>query len=227
MVAVKSFLATVAFAAAAAAHFTVVYPDYRATGVPSDSDDGAGDQTQFCGGLPVQSKREAISISNGVVAINDAHDEGTVFLSLALADDPADFSAFNSSLSKTGITVLPFFDITGAGIHCFALPDLAKLDDRIKDGVNATLLFAVTGHSILYQCADVILSANATTPSKDDLKCASDIVAAPSGTDSSNPSNTNSGASTPTTSPSGAGFQVAATAIGVFAGLVAAGVALL
>lgn len=75
-------LATVALATSALAHFHILYPDYRGTNVSEE----AGDQTQFCGGLPATATRANFSITNGLIVIDNAHDEGNGEISIQYPD---------------------------------------------------------------------------------------------------------------------------------------------
>ncbi|KAG6829976.1 hypothetical protein H0H92_002781 [Tricholoma furcatifolium] len=64
--------------------------------------------------------------------------------------------------------IVPFFETEGEGLFCFPfnLSAVTNVTSPLKSGENVTLQFVYDGgDGILYQCADLTLSDDATVPS--------------------------------------------------------------
>ncbi|KAI9572658.1 hypothetical protein HD554DRAFT_2061866 [Boletus coccyginus] len=171
-----------AFAAVADAHFQLQYPLPRGPFV-EDS------EVTFCDGYTnAVSNRTAFPISNGVINLNSEHPTWTVGVIISTIQNPTSFLDFNSSSGYQ--LVVPYFQTSGEGGYCFPINIAASGVSGIQDGANVTIQIIYNGgDEQLYQCADLMLSANATVPSDATTTCtnvtASTTASSPTATASS------------------------------------------
>ncbi|EJD54612.1 hypothetical protein AURDEDRAFT_110183 [Auricularia subglabra TFB-10046 SS5] len=200
---VASSTIALALASSAAAHFTLNYPETR--GFDEDKEPDA-----ICGGFNTPSEnRTQFPLKNGLIFISSHHPSATVFVSIALNDNPTSFDDFNATTSPgKGATVLDFFKIDSEGDFCFDTDVSALGLADAKDGTEATLNVIFNGgDGTLYQCADVILSSNATSPKESTCKT---VRPAPTAS-SSGPSGTETPGGASGTPPPNAGMRASAS----------------
>ncbi|OAX38999.1 hypothetical protein K503DRAFT_856319 [Rhizopogon vinicolor AM-OR11-026] len=109
------------------------------------------------------SNRTVFPLSNAVINLNSEHPLWTAGVIVSIYQGPNNFSDFNSSSGyQMGVR---FFQQSGEGLYCFPI-DLATSNiSGVQDGANiAILIISDYGDGILYQCADLTLSANASVP---------------------------------------------------------------
>ncbi|KAH0838591.1 hypothetical protein J3R83DRAFT_6912 [Lanmaoa asiatica] len=160
-----SVVLTAAFAAVANAHFQLQYPLPRGPFV-QDS------EPTFCDGYTnAVSNRTVFPISNAVINLNSEHPTWTAGVIISTIQDPTSFADFNSSSGYQ--MVVPYFQTNGEGMFCFPVNIATSGVSGIQDGANVTIQIIFDGgDGILYQCADLTLSANATVPSNATSSCA-------------------------------------------------------
>ncbi|KAJ3492244.1 hypothetical protein NLI96_g96 [Meripilus lineatus] len=166
------------------AHFSLQYP------IPRGVFDAKNEVT-FCDGYPdAASNRSDFPLNGGVVSFHTGHPSWTFGVILSTAQNPTSFDNFSQ--------VVQYFQYPDAGNFCFNVNLSSSANATtlgLRDGVNATLQFVFNGgDGNLYQCADVVLRANASTPSN--VTCANTTEtshgsssAAPSGTSPAGSSN--------------------------------------
>jgi len=170
------------FAAVANAHFQLQYPLPRGPFV-EDS------EPTFCDGYTdAVSNRTVFPISNGVINLNSEHTTWTAGVIISTVQDPTSFSDFNSSSGYQ--MVVPYFQTNGEGMFCFPVNITTSGVSGIQEGANVTIQVIFDGgDGVLYQCADLTLSANATVPSDAASTCtnvtASTAASSPTATASS------------------------------------------
>ncbi|KAF8559403.1 hypothetical protein OG21DRAFT_1474348 [Imleria badia] len=168
----NSVVFVAALAAVANAHFQLQYLLPRGPFV-QDS------EPLFCDGyINAVSNRTVFPISNGVIDLNSEHPTWTAGVIISTVQDPTSFPDFNSSSGS------------GEGKFCFPINITASGVSGIQDGANVTIqVIFDRGDGILYQCADLTLSANATVPSNATSGCAnitaSTVTSSPTATASS------------------------------------------
>ncbi|KAG6371645.1 hypothetical protein JVT61DRAFT_9359 [Boletus reticuloceps] len=152
---------TAAFATFANAHFQLQFPLPRGPFVQNS-------EPTFCDGYTnAVSNRTVFPLSNGVIDLDSEHPTWTVGVIISTVQNPTSFSDFNSSL------VVPYFKTSGEGGFCFPINIAASNVSGIQDGANVTIQVIFDGgDGILYQCADLTLSANVTVPSNATSSCA-------------------------------------------------------
>ncbi|TFK76872.1 hypothetical protein BDN72DRAFT_830040 [Pluteus cervinus] len=146
-------LALLALPSLVAAHFQLQFPPPRGPFVEDN-------EPNFCDGyLTPSDNRTTFSLANGFVTLNSEHPKWTFGVLLTTKNDSTSFNDFQQ--------VLPFFQGTGEGPQCIPLNLTASPNaTSLTTGEDVTLQFVYDGgDGQLYQCADVILSANATAPS--------------------------------------------------------------
>lgn len=157
---VPSSLVALAIASSAAAHFELKYPTGR--GFVADKE-----PEPICGGFPdVSANRTEFPLKDGVVFVSSHHPHANLYVAITLAEAPTKFDEFNATTNPgQGGTVTPFFRVTNEGDLCWKTDISALKIEGAVDGAKATLQVIYDGgDGQLYQCADIILSANATSP---------------------------------------------------------------
>ncbi|KAF8550890.1 hypothetical protein OG21DRAFT_1524807 [Imleria badia] len=176
------FILATSLAAVANAHFQLQYPLPRGPFVQNS-------EPTFCDGYTnAVSNRTTFPISNGVINMNSEHTTWTAGVIISTDQDPTSFSDFNSSSGYQ--MVVPYFQTSGEGLFCFPINITASGVSGVQDGVNVTIQVIFDGgDGVLYQCADLTLSANATVPSNATSTCAnitaSSVASSPTATASS------------------------------------------
>ncbi|KAL7929442.1 hypothetical protein V8C35DRAFT_197080 [Trichoderma chlorosporum] len=153
----KSLLLGLAAAHAVTAHFSVVYPEWRADTLSEANEDKYSQWNYPCGGVPYKAGNITNwPLAGGAVQLELHHPWTYLFINLGLG---ANTTNFNISLTPDLVNV------TGKGTLCIdKLP--VSLDD-IADGTLASVQFVTSGESgnALYNCADIRFTKNATGPS--------------------------------------------------------------
>ncbi|GAA5910112.1 hypothetical protein JCM8208_000959 [Rhodotorula glutinis] len=222
-------LATTLIAAAlpflASAHFTLDYPLTR--GFDEDL------ESQFCGGFPTPAlSRSPFPLSGAApVTIASHHASADVAIFLSFDTNPTSFADFNETSSGQSYGPLkPFGQITGTGDYCYTV-DIASLGiSNLSNGTAATLQVEYNGgDGYLFQCADLVLVSDYSTPSNvtcaNSTESASSSSAAAAAPGSAGQSATASGSTGPsaTGSPS-SGAASGKVVVGGLAGALAAAV---
>ncbi|KAK3309436.1 uncharacterized protein B0T15DRAFT_3318 [Chaetomium strumarium] len=154
------------------AHFSIEYPTWRADTLKNASYD---QWLNPCGGVPgnltTPSQRTPWPLTGGSLKLGLHHPWTYVFVNLGLGPD---VSNFNYTLTN------PFWNSTGNGTLCvsrLALPT----DLPISDGSLASLQVVTVGDdgNALYNCADIVFRANATTLSSNDCVTSEGVSFAP------------------------------------------------
>ncbi|KAL6801060.1 hypothetical protein GGI42DRAFT_325574 [Trichoderma sp. SZMC 28013] len=153
----KTLLLGLAAAQAVTAHFSVVYPQWRADTLSEENEDKYSQWDYPCGGVPYKAGNITNwPIGGGAVELELHHPWTYLFINLGLG---ANTTNFNISLTPELVNV------TGKGTLCIdKLP--VPLDD-IAAGTLASIQFVTSGDSgsALYNCADIRFTSNATGPS--------------------------------------------------------------
>ncbi|PGH04194.1 hypothetical protein AJ79_07172 [Helicocarpus griseus UAMH5409] len=153
----------------ASAHFELNQPTSR-----GPSHDNAG--TFPCAGLPVSQERTKVPLDDPKLSIGMkmGHDHAAVQVLLALGSEPGE--NFN-------ITLVPTLGQRGLGDFC--LPDVQLGEDVLgiepKEGLEATVQVVTNGDPMggLYNCADIVFTASATSPPPDSCKNGTGVTARP------------------------------------------------
>ncbi|EJD55507.1 hypothetical protein AURDEDRAFT_109811 [Auricularia subglabra TFB-10046 SS5] len=215
----SSSIAVLAIASSAAAHFELKYPAGR--GFVADKE-----PEPICGGFPdVSANRTEFPLKDGVVFISSHHPHANIYVAITLAEAPTKFDEFNATTNPgKGGTVNNYFRVTSEGDLCWNTDISALKIDGATDGANATIQVIYDGgDSLLYQCADIILSANATSPDQPNCKTVDTTQAPVTGGDEDHDHDHDDDSGTST--PPNAGMKVSASQF--VAGVVAlAGMAL-
>ncbi|KAG1749698.1 uncharacterized protein EDB91DRAFT_1046516 [Suillus paluster] len=197
-----SSIALVAFISTAVqAHFQLQYPIPRGPFV-QDS------EPTFCDGYTnAVDNRTVFPLSNGVINMNSEHPLWSAGVIVSTYQNPINFSDFNSSSGYQ--LAVQFFQQSGEGDYCFPI-DLATSNIAgVKDGANVTIQIVFDGgDGTLYQCADLTLSANVTTPTGTTSDC-------------TNVTSSSSTATTTATSPSSTSSGSASKGVEVGSGVIA------
>ncbi|KAN0090749.1 hypothetical protein V8E55_004315 [Tylopilus felleus] len=151
------FLLAASLAAVANAHFQLQYPLPRGPFVQNS-------EPTFCDGYTnVTSNRTVFPISNGMINMNSEHPTWTAGVIISTDQDPTSFADFNSSSGYQ--MVVSYFQTSGEGMFCFPINITASNVTGIQDGANVTIQVIFDGgDGVLFQCADLTLSANVTVP---------------------------------------------------------------
>ncbi|KAG8220098.1 hypothetical protein J3R82DRAFT_1117 [Butyriboletus roseoflavus] len=159
-----SAVLTAAFAAVANAHFQLQYPLPRGPFVQNS-------EPTFCDGYNnAVSNRTVFPINNGIINLNSEHPAWTVGVIISTVQNPTSFTNFSSSSGYQ--LVVSYFQTNGEGMYCFPINITASGVSGIQDGVNATIQVIFDGgDGVLYQCADLTLTANATVPANATSTC--------------------------------------------------------
>jgi len=189
----------------ASAHFQLQYPLPRGVFV-EDNEPG------FCDGYTqAVSNRTVFPLSNGVISMNSEHPAWTVGVIISTAQNPTSFNDFNNSAPA-----VPFFQTTGEGIACFEIDLLNSGISGLVDGANITIEVVFDGgDGQLYQCADLTLSSNITTPSDATSTCKMNITS-----QEGNITSTSTAPASASSTAASTGLRDATFVPGVLAGLV-------
>ncbi|KZP04550.1 hypothetical protein FIBSPDRAFT_722752 [Athelia psychrophila] len=189
------------------AHFQLQYPLPRGVFVEDD-------EPTFCDGYTqAVSNRTVFPLSNGVISMNSEHPAWTVGVIISTAQNPTSFNDFNNSAPA-----VPFFQTTGEGIACFEIDLLKSGISGLVDGANITIEVVFDGgDGQLYQCADLTLSSNISTPSNATSACKMNITSQEGNTTSTS---TAPASASSTAASTGAALRDATFVPGVLAGLV-------
>ncbi|GJJ09956.1 hypothetical protein Clacol_004180 [Clathrus columnatus] len=117
-----------------------------------------------------------------------------ILIGLSTLENPTTFAQFNHTANGTTYPFLtPFTVMHAQGDACFPVNASALGISEVHNGADATIMVQFDGpDGVLFQCADVILDANATVPTS--VKCDNATGAFPTSTSSgssSGSSNTN------------------------------------
>ncbi|KAK4129687.1 hypothetical protein N657DRAFT_630523 [Parathielavia appendiculata] len=150
-------LLLLATASVTQAHFGIEYPPMRANTLGSSRNSSYSQWLQPCAGVPGNLTDRPITpwpLSGGSLKLDLHHPWTYIFINLGLGSD---VSNFNYTLTN------PFWNETGNGTLC--VPKLAlPADLPVTDGSQASLQVVTVGDdgNALYNCADIVFSANAT-----------------------------------------------------------------
>ncbi|GAA5842089.1 hypothetical protein JCM9279_002784 [Rhodotorula babjevae] len=220
-------VAAAALAPLASAHFTLDYPPTR--GFDEDI------ESQFCGGFatPASSRTPFPLSGSAPVTIGSHHASADVAIFLSFDSNPTSFADFNETSSGQSYGPLkPFGQITGTGDYCYTV-DIASLGiSSLSNGTVATLQVEYNGgDGYLFQCADLVLVSDYSTPSnvsctnstESGTSSSSSAAAAASGTGTASASASGTAASGSTgASATGGPSSGAASAKAVVGGLAGA-----
>jgi hypothetical protein len=148
-------LASLAASQLVAAHFGLLYPEWRGDTLAEDTE---FDQWVYpCGDVPFEdSPVTDWPLEGGLIAIDLHHDWTYIFINVGLGNDTTDFN----------ITLTPqFLNSTGEGT--LALTDLKLPEDSgVTEGAIGSIQVVTVGSSGsgLYNCANVRFTADAETP---------------------------------------------------------------
>jgi len=190
----------IAFAAASAvnAHFQVLYPPVRG---PFDDDN----EVQFCDSYTEPANRSPFPLNDGLISWLTTHPSWTVGVLISTAASPTSFNDFHTS-SGADQLVVGYYEGNGTNGLCVSVKPTAAGIPGIQNGTNVTFQMVYNGgDGILYQCMDVTLSDQVTTPSN--ITC-SEVAGQP-------PSNTSSISPSPTSTKSSSGGIIPATSNGL------------
>lgn len=160
----------------AQAHFTLNYPPSRGF--------NEGNEVNFCDGFnnPSANRTEFPIGGTGIVTITSEHPMAELLVGLSTLNDPTMFTDFNHTQNGTAYPFLvPFIVMHAQGDACLPVNPSSLGISEVHDGANATIMVQFDGpDGVLYQCADIVLSANATVPSS--VKCDNATGAFPTST---------------------------------------------
>ncbi|CRK10090.1 hypothetical protein BN1708_009903 [Verticillium longisporum] len=158
----KSFL-TLASAGLAAAHYSVLYPDWRADTLEDTEETGYSQWTWPCGGVEYGSgNRTDWPLANGSIAFQLGHAFNYAFINVGLEDPTTgNITSFNISLTPQ------LTNTSGHGTLCLDGLTLPT-DLNIEDGTNASIQTIMVGPSgqAQYNCADIRLTSQAAGPAE-------------------------------------------------------------
>ncbi|KAM0329249.1 hypothetical protein ACHAQA_004552 [Verticillium albo-atrum] len=158
----KSFLA-LASAGLAAAHYSVLYPEWRGDTLEDTDETGYSQWTWPCGGVEYGSgNRTDWPLVNGSVALQLGHAFNYAFINIGLEDPTTgNITTFNISLTPQPLNT------SGHGTLCLDTLTLPT-DLDIEDGTNASIQIIKVGGSgqSMYNCADIRLTSEAEGPAE-------------------------------------------------------------
>ncbi|KAF8649814.1 hypothetical protein AX16_005579 [Volvariella volvacea WC 439] len=133
------------------AHFQLQFPPPRGPFVENQ-------EPTFCDGYSTATdNRTRFPLDGGFFTFNSEHPSWTLGVLLSNSSNPTSFGDF--------VQVVPFFKDDGEGTFCIPLNFNANGTNAV-DGQNVTVQIVFDGgDGLLYQCADLTLSNNATIPS--------------------------------------------------------------
>ncbi|GAA5822690.1 hypothetical protein JCM5353_000633 [Sporobolomyces roseus] len=181
------------------AHFTLDYPQTR--GFDEDI------EPQFCGGFNSTSSTRAPFPLNsaGSILIDSHHPSAQVAVLISFNENPTSIGQFTRLDNGTDYGLLMGFkDINGEGEFCFDV-NVASLNLGATNGTRATLQVEFNGgDGTLFQCSDVILVSDYTTPSNVTSACQqASSVSASGSTSGGSATRTSTGSSVSATPSSG------------------------
>ncbi|EEY21151.1 conserved hypothetical protein [Verticillium alfalfae VaMs.102] len=137
----KSFL-TLASAGLAAAHYSILYPDWRADTLEDTEETGYSQWTWPCGGVEYGSgNRTDWPLTNGSIAFQLGHAFNYAFINVGLEDPTTgNITSFNISLTPQ------LTNTSGHGTLCLDSLTLPT-DLNIEDGTNASIQTIMVGPS--------------------------------------------------------------------------------
>ncbi|KAM0284297.1 hypothetical protein ACHAQH_002091 [Verticillium albo-atrum] len=158
----KSFL-TLASAGLAAAHYSILYPDWRADTLENTEETGYTQWSWPCGGVEYGSgNRTDWPLVNGSIAFQLGHAFNYAFINVGLEDPTTgNITSFNISLTPQ------LTNTSGHGTLCLDTLTLPT-DLDIEDGTNASIQTIMVGPSgqAQYNCADIRLTSEAEGPAE-------------------------------------------------------------
>ncbi|KIM48434.1 hypothetical protein M413DRAFT_440166 [Hebeloma cylindrosporum] len=142
------------------AHFRLLYPLPRGNFV-------ADDEPKFCGGYTdVTTNRTTFPLSGGFFSIRAGHPNWTGGVLISTVANPNSFDNF--TVNGVDQLVHPYAKQADTGTFCIPLNISAAGIAGATDGANVTIQVVFDGgDGNLYQCADLTLSANLTSPPSD------------------------------------------------------------
>ncbi|KAJ3503404.1 hypothetical protein NLJ89_g8450 [Agrocybe chaxingu] len=145
---------------AANAHFRLLYPLPRGNFV-------ADLEPNFCGGYTeVTTNRTTFPLSGGFFRISTGHPDWAAGVLVSTVPNPNNFDNF--SVNGVQQLVKPFAREADAGSFCIPLNLTEAGVAGVQDGANVTIQVVFDGgDGLLYQCADLTLSAALTSPPED------------------------------------------------------------
>ncbi|KEZ45968.1 hypothetical protein SAPIO_CDS1364 [Scedosporium apiospermum] len=147
-----SLKALVLFAASAAAHFGLEFPEWRADTLKASEDSGYNQRIYPCANVPGDAGNVTDwPLTGGGLKLDLHHPWSYVFVNLGLGQNA---SNFNISLTPQ------FWNTTGNGTLC--VPSLPVHLD-VQEGQEASIQVVTTGDrgDALYNCANIRFTANA------------------------------------------------------------------
>ncbi|EIM92751.1 uncharacterized protein STEHIDRAFT_164981 [Stereum hirsutum FP-91666 SS1] len=149
-------------AAVANAHFQLAYPPPRGV---FDEDN----EVNFCDSYTnAVDNRTTFPLSNGFFTFNSEHPSWTLGVLISTVQNPVSFDNFTANDTSSGADQFArnFASGTGEGTFCIPL-DLSSIGvSGVQDGANVTIQIVFDGgDGNLFQCADLTLESNSTTPS--------------------------------------------------------------
>ncbi|GAA5897319.1 uncharacterized protein JCM6883_006655 [Sporobolomyces salmoneus] len=178
----------------ALAHFTLDYPQTR--GFDEDL------EPQFCGGFnsPSSSRTPFPLSGQGSILIDSHHPTAQVAVLISFDENPTSIEQFTKLSNGTSYGLLQNFEtLNSEGEYCLSV-DVASLNLGAVNGTPATIQVEFNGgDGTLFQCSDVVLVSDYSTPSNVTSECQDAKKVSSS---SSNASSTSSGSPSPTASGS-------------------------
>ncbi|KAF4623353.1 hypothetical protein D9613_001602 [Agrocybe pediades] len=167
-----------ALSSAANAHFQLLYPGPRGAFV-------ANDEPNFCGGhTQVTTNRTTFPVSGGFFTIKTGHPGWTAGVIISTVDNPRSFDNFTANGNQQ--FVRNFAKEADAGTFCVPLNISEAGIEGVRDGSNVTIQIVFDGgDGNLYQCADLTLSSNITSPPSD-VTCSNSTSDSSHGSDGDN-----------------------------------------
>ncbi|KAK3392784.1 hypothetical protein B0H63DRAFT_388288 [Podospora didyma] len=168
---VGAFVLLAAAAQLVNAHFGIEYPKWRADTLSSSTNFSQWDYP--CAGAPTlpDNERTPWPLTGGSVKLDLHHKWTYVFINLGLGENVTNFN----------YTLTPgLWNSTGNGTLCVQQLTLPT-NLPIVDGSKASLQFVTSGDSgsALYNCADIVFKANATTLSSSECVTDAGVKVAP------------------------------------------------
>jgi len=207
---------------AVSAHFQLQYPPPRG---PFEMEN----ELTFCDDYAdAVNNRTQFPLSGGFFSLNSEHPVWTLGVLISTVQNPDNFANFSTSSGQEQL-VVQYFEAEDEGSFCMPINISASAVAGVQNGANVTLQFVFDGgDGILYQCADLTLSNDASVPSGTACTNSSnpDVTFFSSGVIPPTIIPTSTGSAAPSTSSTGAGTKNMAGATGLL-GVVAAVLALL
>ncbi|TFK23122.1 hypothetical protein FA15DRAFT_688082 [Coprinopsis marcescibilis] len=159
-----AFTALALLTSGAQAHFRLLHPEPRGPFV-------ADLEPNFCGGYDnAVSNRSEFPLSGGFFTLQTNHGPFTAGVILSTEQNPSTFDAFNFANGSQQFA-RGFATEDDGGTYCIPLDIAAANIPGAVDGANVTIQIVFDGgDGSLYQCADLTLRSNFTTPSSVECK---------------------------------------------------------